>query len=116
MIILFILGILLGSVVVIFSLQNATTIVVTFFSWTLTGSLALVLLLTFASGIFISLLLLMPEFFTNFFKNRLLRMENSRISEELRKQKQLTVFAYQTAPTKAELDNIARGEIEESAK
>ncbi len=115
MIILFILGILLGSVVVIFSLQNATTIVVTFFSWTLTGSLALVLLLTFASGILIALLLLMPEFFTNYFRNRLLRKENTKIAEELRKQKQLTIFAYQTAPTKAELRSIERGEIEEPA-
>jgi uncharacterized integral membrane protein len=113
MIILFTLGIFLGAIAVIFSLQNTAVIVVSFFSWTLTGSLALILLMAIGSGILITLLLLLPEFISNHFKNKALRKENTKIEEELRKQKQLTVFAHQTAPTKGELERIEHGEIEE---
>ena len=113
MIILFILGILLGAVAVIFSLQNTAIIVVSFFSWNLTGSLALVLLMAIGSGILITLLLLLPEFISNYFRYKEIKKENSKVEEELRKQKQLTVFAYQTSPTKVQLSKIENGEIEE---
>ena len=114
MIVLFILGIILGSVAVIFSLQNTVIITVTFFSWTLTGSLAIVLLMALGSGILVTLLLLLPEFITNYFKYKVLQRENTKLEEELRKQKQLTVFAHQTAPTKHDLDEIEHGAIEET--
>ena len=113
MIILFVLGILIGSIAVIFSLQNTAIIVVTFFSWTLTGSLAFILLMAMGTGILVTLLLLFPEFISNYFRYKALKKENTKIEEELRKQKQLTVFAHQTAPTKEQLEKIGRGAIEE---
>ena len=113
MLILFILGLLLGSVAVIFSLQNTAVIVVSFFSWTLTGSLALILLMAIGSGIIVTLLLLLPEFITNYFRYKALKKENTKLEEELRKQKQLTVFAHQTAPTMDQLEKIEHGAIEE---
>ncbi len=98
MIILFIVGLLLGAVSVIFALQNIAVITVTFFSWQLTGSLALILLLAIASGVCITTFLLLPEFISNYFKYRALIKENEKVREELRKQKELTVFAKNTPP------------------
>ena len=61
MIILFILGLLLGAVAVIFALQNIAVVTVTFFSWQLEGSMAVILLISIISGILVCLLLLLPE-------------------------------------------------------
>lgn len=93
MIILFIIGILLGAVAVMFALQNIAVITVSFFSWELTGSLALILLMAITSGMLIAIFLLLPEFITNYFKARNLGKENAKLVEELRKQKELTAFA-----------------------
>jgi len=113
MIILLILGVLLGAVAVVFSLQNVAVITVTFFSWSLTGSLALILLLAISSGIIIALLLLLPEFIGGYFKYRILKKENAQLQEELRKQKELTVFAEEVRPTPAEISKIEHGAIED---
>lgn len=114
MIILFILGILLGAVAVIFALQNIAVITVTFFSWELTGSLALILLLAMASGVLITLLLLLPEFIKNYFRYKGLKEEKDRLEEELRKQKELTVFAKQTPATDEAISKIEQGAINDN--
>ncbi len=106
MIILFILGLLLGAVAVVFALQNITVITVTFFSWQLTGSLALILILAIASGLFMAILILLPEFISNYFKYKNLKKENDNLAEELRKQKELIVFAKNTPPTEEEISKI----------
>jgi uncharacterized integral membrane protein len=111
MIILFIIGLLLGGISVIFALQNIAVITVTFFSWQLSGSLALILLLAMTSGVLITLLILLPEFIRNYFKYKNLKQENERLEEELRKQKELTVFAKHTPPTEAEISKIEDGVI-----
>jgi uncharacterized integral membrane protein len=109
MIILFIIGLLLGAVAVIFALQNVAVITVTFFSWELTGSLALILLVAVTSGVMIAVFLLVPEFLSNYFKYRKLRKENKVLEEELRKQKELTTFAKNTPPTAEEISKIEQG-------
>ena len=113
MIILLILGVLLGAVAVIFSLQNVAIITVTFFSWSLTGSLALILLLAISSGIITTLLLLLPEFISGFFRYRILKKENAQLQEELRKQKELTVFAQKVEPSSDQISKIEHGAIED---
>lgn len=55
-----ILALLIAIVAVVFALQNMTTVTITFLFWSLQGSLALVLLVTLASGVLISLLTSMP--------------------------------------------------------
>lgn len=112
MIILFIIGVLLGGISVIFALQNISVITVTFFSWELTGSLSLILLLALASGVLITMLMLLPETIKNYFKFRSLAQENERLEEELRKQKELTVFAKNTPVTPEEISKIEEGAIE----
>ena len=113
MIILFVAGVLLGVVSVIFALQNIAVVTVSFFSWNLTGSLALILLLAIASGIFIAILLLLPEFINNYLRYKDLKKENKDLAEELRKQKELTVFAKNTPITEEEISKIERGEVDD---
>ena len=109
MIILFIIGLLLGAVAVVFSLQNIDIITVTFFSWHLTGSLALILFLTLIVGILVSILLILPESINNYFRYKKLKKENDGLGEELRKQKELTVFAKKVIPTEEEISKIETG-------
>lgn len=106
-----ILGVVLGAAAVIFILQNVAIVDVAFFSWHFQGSLALVLLMTFLVGILITLLLVLPETIGHYFRFRTLQKENARLAEDLRKQKELTVFAKQTPATVEELDHIDRGAI-----
>jgi uncharacterized integral membrane protein len=60
MIIYIAISLLIAIVSVIFALQNLTTVTVSFFFWKIQASLALVLLITLTSGVFISLLASMP--------------------------------------------------------
>ncbi len=115
MIILFTIGLILGGVAVIFSLQNIAVITVTFFAWHLTGSLALILLLAIGSGILVTSLLLLPESIKNYFRYKNLTKENIRLEEELRKQKELTVFAKNTPPTEEDISNIEHGAVNDTA-
>jgi uncharacterized integral membrane protein len=98
-----IFGVLLGAVTVIFALQNIDVITVSFFTWQLTGSLALILMTAVAAGAVIALLLVLPESVKNYFKYKKLVRENAALAEELRKQKELTVFAKNTPYTPAEM-------------
>ncbi len=111
MIILFILGLLLGGVAVIFALENVTLITVTFFHWQITGSLAFILISAIFAGVLVTLLLLLPESISNYFKYKKLTKEVERLEEELRKQKTLTVFAKNIPPTSQTIDQIEKGEI-----
>ena len=106
MIILFVTGVLLGAVVVVFALQNIAVITVTFFTWHLTGSLAVVLILAILSGILITLLMVLPETINASLKYRSFKKEIEKVKEELRKQKELTVFAKHTPPTPEEIAKI----------
>jgi len=115
MIILFILGLALGAVSVVFALQNVAIITVTFFSWQLTGSLALILMLALLAGFMAAVLLLVPESISKYFKYRNLKKENEHLAEELRKQKELTVFAKNVPPTKDDIEKIENGAIHHSA-
>ncbi len=111
MIILFILGLLLGAAAVIFALQNIAVITVTFFAWQLTGSLALILSITLIVGILITLLLLLPNSLGNYFRYKNLKDQNEKLAEDLRKQKELTVFAKQNPPSQEEIAKIEHGAI-----
>ncbi len=114
MIILFVVGLILGGLSVVFALQNVAVITVTFFSWQLTGSLALILLLAMASGVLITMLLTLPEFVSGYMRYKNLKKLNAELEENLRKQKELTVFAKQTPPTSADISKIEHGAVDTS--
>lgn len=105
-------GILLGAVSVIFALQNITVITVNFFYWQIEGSLALILILTGAMGVLAALLIVLPETVRGYFRYRKLKRENERLEEELRKQKEKTVFAEKVPPAPSDLAAIEKGTIE----
>ncbi len=113
MIILFILGLVVGAVAVIFTLQNTEIITVVFFGYKFTGSLSTVVTLSILSGILISLLMVFPESLKNYFRYNKLKKTNRKLEEELKKQKELTVFAKEVPPTPQDIKKIEDGVIEE---
>lgn len=88
MIILFIIGILLGAVSVVFALQNGAMVAVTFLGWQIEGSLSVIIALSILSGILIALLLTLPELLSNYFQYRALKKKNDVLEEDLKKQKE----------------------------
>lgn len=111
MFIFFMLGLILGAVAVVFALQNISVITVIFFGWQMTGSLSLILLLAILVGILVTLLILLPKSLADYFKYKKLKKENAGLTEELRKQKELTVFAKATPPSPEVIAKIETGAI-----
>lgn len=109
---LFLFGLALGILAVIFTLQNVTVITVSFFAWHLTGSLAVILMMTILAGVLIALLMVLPQSIDTYFDVRRLKKEIKRLESELAHQKELVVFARKTAPTHEELVQIEHGAIE----
>ncbi len=110
---LFILGLLIGAIAVIFVLQNVAVITVTFLAWHITGSMAVILIITLLSGILATLLIVLPGSIRNFWGYRTLGKEIQKLEEDLRKQKELTFFAKKTPPTIEDITRIEEGGIQE---
>ena len=106
-----ILGVILGALTVVFALQNVAEVTVTLFSWHFTGSLATLLLATLALGIVISLLMVLPESISGYFRYRKLVKANENLAEELRKQKELTAFAHKTPASPQEIAKLDQGRV-----
>lgn len=111
MIILFVIGLLLGGVAVVFALQNIEVVTVVFFGSQITGSLSLVLLLTMLVGVLFTLLILLPQSVGSYFKYRKLKKINNKLEDELKKQKELTAFAKTIPPTRDDISKIEEGVI-----
>ncbi len=80
---LFIIGLLLGGVVVVFVVQNIIPVSVNFLTWQFDGSLAVVLILAVIAGILISWFLALPDIIRREFKVSDLRKHNRKLEEEL---------------------------------
>ncbi len=78
-----ILGLIIGGATVIFALQNVFTVTVTFLSWELTASLAILIILSVLVGVLISLLMTIPGTIKNSFVIGKLKRENKKLTEEL---------------------------------
>lgn len=87
MIIPLVLGLLLGGATVVFALQNMTPISVVFFSWTIDGSLAFILILTMAAGVAFSMLLSLPSLIKKSFHISNLKKQNRGLQEDLESKK-----------------------------
>ncbi len=83
MIFFLILGVILGAVSIIFILQNVDTVSVAFFSYHLTGSLALILFLALFAGVVITILMLLPGFVSDEFRVAKLKKANDDLAAEL---------------------------------
>lgn len=97
-----ILGLLLGSVTVIFALQNTEIITVSFFSYEFSGSLALILLLAALSGVVVCLFLSVPEMIKNHLNFRALKKQNKKMEEELNLLKTSVTRLHQSEEIKVE--------------
>ena len=109
---LFLFGLALGVLAVIFTLQNIAIITVSFFAWHITGSLAIILMITLLAGILIALLMVLPQSISTYFESRRLKKYIKQLEGDLAHQKELVVFARKTAPTPEELHQIEHGAIE----
>ena len=107
MIIFLIFGLLLGAVAVIFALQNVAVVTVMFMGWQFQGSLALIILLSVAVGVVISLLVSMPGTIKKSFQISRLRKENARFLERLgEKDVEVREEKGKLAATNAYLDDL----------
>ncbi len=83
MIFFVILGIALGIISVVFVAQNTEMVTVSFLNWQFDGSLAVVLLLTLASGAVMTLLILMPSFIKDAFVLSSVKRKKNALEKEL---------------------------------
>ncbi|OHB20364.1 MAG: hypothetical protein A2854_01265 [Parcubacteria group bacterium RIFCSPHIGHO2_01_FULL_56_18] len=83
MIIFLILGVLLGGITVLFFFQNIDPITVSFLFWHLDGSLAVILMIAFGSGILTTLLFLLPSFIRDEWQYRKLKKHARAVEAEL---------------------------------
>lgn len=102
MLIFLIIGLIIGAVSVVFVLQNVTTITVTFLSWQLTGSLAVILLATLIVGALIAALILLPSFIKAEWQIRVYRKRIKQLEEEASFKKEMAPRAAQPMPVSSE--------------
>ena len=87
MIIFLILGALLGILSLMFVFQNITPVTVTFMTWQMEGSLAVMLFLAMLSGVAITLLLLLPSLVRDQFRTLRLKQKARSLEGELAQHK-----------------------------
>ena len=83
MIISLILGVLLGAALVAFVLQNVAIVTVSFMTWQITGSLALVLLASIISGVVVTLLIILPGLIRDDFYLAAVKKQKKEVEDEL---------------------------------
>lgn len=83
MILSLILGFLLGAAALLFALQNTDVVALSFLGWQFESSLALLILMAFAAGIVVSLLVSIPSAVKDSLGLMSLRKENKRLASEL---------------------------------
>ena len=81
MITFILLGLLLGAVVIIFALQNPVAITVSFLAWQFSAPLTFVLLAAVASGLLMSSLLSIPDYFRQASRISKLKDKSSKLQE-----------------------------------
>ena len=83
MIFFLILGGILGALSVIFILQNVAVVTVTFFTYQLTGSLAVILFATVMTSVVMTLLMLLPTLIGDHFRFSALKKQKNVLEDEL---------------------------------
>lgn len=84
---LFITGLVIGAVTIIFALQNIVPVTVNFLGWTIEGSLALVLAIAALAGATVGAFLTIPGVIKNYFKFENLKKQNKDLEKSLEKEK-----------------------------
>ncbi len=109
MIILFIIGLLLGAVAIIFAAQNTDPVTVSFLAWQFHGPLALVIVLALVAGILICAFLSWPDAIRKRFMISRLRNKNEELKEEVfNKEIEVEAEKSKVAATNAYLDDLEK--------
>lgn len=109
MIIFLIFGLLLGVLIIIFTLQNLTDVTVSFLTWHAQGSLALVLVIAVTSGIVLCLLFLLPEIIKKRLQNSSLKKQINELENKvLNKNVEINEEKSKVASTNAYLDDLEK--------
>lgn len=96
------LALLLATLVTTFAVQNFRTIDVKFLTWELSGSLALVLLITFSIGILIGILVSAPSSLRKRMEVRGLKKNLNRAEKDLAQAQSMATPAVEGAPNQGE--------------
>lgn len=89
MFIFLLLGAIIGALSVVFVAQNTTPISVTFLSWEIEGSLAVILTLTFVGGVLMTALFSIPGLISDWVESARLRRRIKSLEDELAAAKEL---------------------------
>ena len=73
---------LVAILAVLFAAQNSATVAITFFNWSTSGSLSLVLIITLSLGILIGVLVMAPSVFKRAFQSSGLKRRVRRLEKE----------------------------------
>jgi putative membrane protein len=102
-----ILALILAIIVTIFAVQNNTQININFLAWDVDGSLALILMITFALGIFIGLLVTAPAWFRRVRQSAELKKNIQTLEKDLEKVRMETDKPSTGEPGKVPVAEIA---------
>jgi uncharacterized integral membrane protein len=91
MILPLILGFLLGAAALLFALQNTAVVALSFLGWQFESSLALLILIAFATGVIVSLLVSIPSAVRDSFRIMGLKKENKKLADQLASTPQVVV-------------------------
>lgn len=83
MILSLILGFLLGAAALLFALQNTAVVALSFLGYSFESSLALLILIAFAAGVIVSLLVSIPSAVKDGMRIMGLKSENKKLKEQL---------------------------------
>lgn len=89
MILSLLLGFLLGVAALLFALQNTAVVALSFMGWQFESSLALLILMAFAAGIVVSLLVSIPSAVKDSFRIMSLKKENKKLVDEVNGHRQV---------------------------
>lgn len=106
MILPLILGFLLGAAAILFALQNTAVVALSFLGWQFESSLALLILMAFAMGVTVSLLVSIPSAVKDSLRIMGLKKENKVLTEKLTKEQNTptTVVQHIEEPVSPVLD------------
>lgn len=106
MIIPLILGFLLGAAAILFALQNTAIVALSFLGWQFESSLALLILLAFAAGVTVSLLISIPAAVKDSLRIMGLRSENKKLAQQLtdEQSRPTTIVTHAEEPVSPVLD------------
>ncbi len=106
MILSLILGFLLGVAALLFALQNTAVVELSFMGWQFESSLALLILMAFAAGIVVSLLVSIPSAVKDSFRIGGLKKENKKLVSEVNESRRVSqAVADDTIPQVLDIRN-----------